>query len=412
MKKIMAVNAGSSSLKFQLLNMPMKGEEKGEEVLIEGLFERIGLDSAQFTIKYKPDGVNLVKETKKVDLPDHAAAVKILIETLIAKGIVKNIDEIDGVGHRVVHGGENFKDSSVIDEAVIKEIERIADLAPLHNPANLIGIKAFRELLPNAVQVVVFDTSFHQTMPPESYMYAVPYEWYEKYGVRKYGFHGTSHKYVAMQAAKYLKRPLEELRLVTAHIGNGGSLAAIKYGKCVDTSMGFTPLAGIPMGTRSGSIDPAIIEFIAKKENLNIFEILNILNKKSGYIGIYKESSDARDLRDAQEAGNKFADLVINMQNKSICDFISSYYGYMGGIDAILFTAGIGEKSPQTREEICDRLSEAFGIYIDKELNKIKGEFLDLSLPQSKIKVLVIPTNEELMIAWDVMRLGYGQTQN
>lgn len=411
MKKIMAVNAGSSSLKFQLLNMPMKGEGKEEEVLIEGLFERIGLDYAQITIKFKPDGINLVKETKRVDLRDHATAVKILIETLIAKGIVSSIDEIDGVGHRVVHGGENFKDSAIIDEAVIKEIERISDLAPLHNPANLIGIKAFRKILPNVVQVVVFDTSFHQTMPAESYMYAVPYEWYEKYGVRKYGFHGTSHKYVAMQAAKYLKRPLEELKLITAHIGNGGSLAAIKQGKCVDTSMGFTPLAGIPMGTRSGSIDPAIIEFIAKKENLDIHEITSILNKKSGYIGIYKESSDARDLRDAQEAGNQLADLVINMQNKSICDFISSYYGYMGGLDVIIFTAGIGEKSPQTREEICDRLSEAFGVYIDKELNKIKGEFLDLSLPHSKVKVLVIPTNEELMIALDVMRLGYGQTQ-
>lgn len=405
MKKIIAVNAGSSSLKFQLLQMP---EDNNQEVfvMIEGLFERIGLDCPVLTIKYRPDGENLVKERKEILFKNHAEAVEALIAILIEKRIVSSLNEIAGIGHRIVHGGERFKDSVILDDEVIKEIEKVSDLAPLHNPANLIGIRAFQKALPNVIQVGVFDTSFHQTMPEESYMYAVPFEWYEKYGVRKYGFHGTSHKYVALEASRYLKKPIEELRLVTAHIGNGGSLAAIKYGKCVDTSMGFTPLAGIPMGTRSGSIDPAIIEFIANKENLNIHEITAILNKKSGYLGIFGCSSDARDLRDAQSAGSHLADLVIEMQNKSIADYISSYYGYMGGIDAIIFTAGIGEKSPQTREEVCDRLAEAYGIKIDKKLNEVKGEFLDLSLPDSKIKVLVIPTNEELMIALDVMRLS------
>lgn len=405
MKKIIAVNAGSSSLKFQLLLMPVDSK-KEVDVMIEGLFERIGLDFPVLTIKYRPDGVNLIKERKEILFKDHAEAVEALIAILLEKQIVKSLNEIAGVGHRIVHGGEHFKDSVILNDEVIKEIEKVSDLAPLHNPANLIGIKAFKKVLPNVIQVGVFDTSFHQTMAEEAFMYAVPFEWYEKYGVRKYGFHGTSHKYVALEASKYLKRPLEELKLVTAHIGNGGSLAAIKYGKCIDTSMGFTPLAGIPMGTRSGSIDPAIIEFIANKEKLNINEITSILNKRSGYLGIYGSSSDARDLRDAQSEGSHLANLIIEMQNKSIADYISAYFGYMGGIDAIIFTAGIGEKSPQTREEVCDRLAEAYGIKIDRKLNEIKGEFLDLSLPDSKIKVLVIPTNEELMIALDVMRLS------
>ena len=398
MEKIMAVNAGSSSLKFQILNMP------AEEVISEGIVEKIGLSDPCMTIKYFVNGEK-VKESFDLNIKNHADAVKVLLNTLLEKNILGSLEELTGVGHRVLHGGKKFTESILVDEEVINTIIEVSVLGPLHNPANVTGIKAFKEVLPNVPQVAVFDTSFHQTMEPEAYMYAVPYEWYEKYDVRRYGFHGTSHKYVSLEAAKYLGKKPEEVRIVTVHIGNGASLAAVKYGKCVDTSMGLTPLAGIPMGTRSGDIDPAIIEYINGQTGLSAAEITTILNKKSGYTGIWGGSSDARDLRDAQEAGNKLADLVIQMQNKGICDYISRYYGYMGGIDAIVFTAGIGEKSPQTREEVCDRLAEAYGIKINKELNQIKGEFLDLTAPGSKIKVLVIPTNEELMIARDVMRL-------
>ena len=398
MEKIMAVNAGSSSLKFQILEMP------AETVLTEGLVEKIGLSDPGMVIKYYVDG-KLVKEAISLDIQNHADAVKVVLDTLLAKNILKSLDELTGVGHRVLHGGMKFIDSVLIDEKNLEDIISLFPLGPLHMPANVTGIKACQKVLPNVPQVAVFDTSFHQTMPAESYMYAVPWEWYEKYQVRRYGFHGTSHKYVSMEAAKYLGKKPEELRLVTVHIGNGASLAAVKYGKCVDTSMGLTPLAGIPMGTRSGDIDPAVVEFICEQTGMNVKEVTNALNKKSGYTGVYGGSSDARDLRDAQEAGDERADLVIQMQNKGICDYISRYYGYMGGIDAIIFTAGIGEKSPQTREEVCDRLAEPFGVAIDKEKNLIKGEFLDLTAPGSKIKVLVVPTNEELMIARDVMRL-------
>ena len=398
MEKIMAVNAGSSSLKFQILEMP------AETVLTEGLVEKIGLSDPGMVIKYYVDG-KLVKEAISLDIENHADAVKVVLDTLLAKNILKSLDELTGVGHRVLHGGMKFIDSVLIDEKNLEDIISLFPLGPLHMPANVTGIKACQKVLPNVPQVAVFDTSFHQTMPAESYMYAVPWEWYEKYQVRRYGFHGTSHKYVSMEAAKYLGKKPEELRLVTVHIGNGASLAAVKYGKCVDTSMGLTPLAGIPMGTRSGDIDPAVVEFICEQTGMNVKEVTNALNKKSGYTGVYGGSSDARDLRDAQEAGDERADLVIQMQNKGICDYISRYYGYMGGIDAIIFTAGIGEKSPQTREEVCDRLAEPFGVAIDKEKNLIKGEFLDLTAPGSKIKVLVVPTNEELMIARDVMRL-------
>ena len=398
MEKIMAVNAGSSSLKFQILEMP------AETVLTEGLVEKIGLSDPGMVIKYYVDG-KLVKEAISLDIKNHADAVKVVLDTLLAKNILKSLDELTGVGHRVLHGGMKFIDSVLIDEKNLEDIISLFPLGPLHMPANVTGIKACQKVLPNVPQVAVFDTSFHQTMPAESYMYAVPWEWYEKYQVRRYGFHGTSHKYVSMEAAKYLGKKPEELRLVTVHIGNGASLAAVKYGKCVDTSMGLTPLAGIPMGTRSGDIDPAVVEFICEQTGMNVKEVTNALNKKSGYTGVYGGSSDARDLRDAQEAGDERADLVIQMQNKGICDYISRYYGYMGGIDAIIFTAGIGEKSPQTREEVCDRLAEPFGVAIDKEKNLIKGEFLDLTAPGSKIKVLVVPTNEELMIARDVMRL-------
>lgn len=395
MSKIMAVNAGSSSLKFQLLEMP-------EEIVItEGLLERIGIENPTFTIKY-----NGMKETTIVKADNHAEGVQLLLDALIEKGILKHLDEIVGVGHRILHCGEKYSDSVVMDDEAINVVESVSDLGPLHNPANLTGIRAFKKALPNVVQVGVFDTSYHLTMPDESYMYGVPYEWYEKYHVRKYGFHGTSHKYVAAEAAKYLGKPLEELRLITAHLGNGASLAAIKYGKVVDTSMGLTPLDGLPMGTRSGMIDPAIIEFICHKEHKTVEEVTRILNKESGYLGFYGKSSDARDLRAAQAEGDYKADLILRMQEKKVVDFIGSYFAYMGGVDAIIFTAGIGEKSPQTRQEICERLKEPFGIEINVERNKIKGELIELTEPGAKIRVLVVPTNEELMIARDVMRLG------
>lgn len=390
----MAINAGSSSLKFQLLEMP---EEK---VIVEGIIERIGLGESIFTIK-----LNGQKEKKSGKIKNHSEAVQALLAALIEKKIVASLDEIAGVGHRVVHGGEKFKDSVRIDEEVIKQIEMVSDLAPLHNPANLIGIKAFIEALPNVPEVAVFDTAFHQTMAPDAYMYSVPYEWYEKYGIRKYGFHGTSHKYVAEKVAEFMGKDVKTLKIITVHVGNGGSLAAVKYGKCVDTSMGLTPLEGIPMGTRSGSIDPAIIEFIARKENKTLTEITEILNKKSGYLGVSGLSSDARDLRDAQLQGNERAILAIELQNKKMADYIGSYFIYMGGVDAIVFTAGIGENSDETRQEVCERIS-ALGVKIDLEKNKVRSELREISTPDSKVRVFLVPTNEELVIARDVIRLS------
>lgn len=400
MKKVMAVNAGSSSLKFQLLLMPE------ETVIVEGIVERIGFEDAGFTIKYQGQ-----KEKKVLPVADHGEAVKIVLDTLISKGIVKSLEEISGVGHRVLHCGDRYADSVIIDDEVIDVIDSVSDLGPLHNPANLIGIKAFMKALPGVIEVAVFDTSFHLTMPEEAYMYAVPYHWYEKYGVRRYGFHGTSHRYVSHEAARFLGKPIEDLRIITVHLGNGCSLAAVKNGKVVDTSMGLTPLEGLPMGTRSGSIDPAIIGFIADKEGLTAQEVINKLNYESGYLGISGISSDARDLRKAvEEENHHLANLAIQIQNKRIVDYIASYYVYMGGAEAIVFTAGIGERSPETREEVCERLKEALGVEIDKQKNietwGIEGE---ISTPNSKIKVLVIPTNEELLIARDVVRLAKTQ---
>jgi len=396
MYKIMAVNAGSSSLKFQLLEMPE------EEVITEGLIERIGLDEPNFVIKYLGK-----KEENIVKAANHEEAVQILLNALLEKGIVKSLNEISGVGHRVLHCGDRYNDSVIMDDEAISVVEGVNDLGPLHNPANLTGIKAFRKILPNVVQVGVFDTSFHLTMADEAYMYAVPYEWYENYHVRKYGFHGTSYKYVSAEAARRLGVDLKSLKMIICHLGNGASLAAIKDGHVVDTSMGLTPLDGIPMGTRSGSIDPAIIEYISRKANLTVSQINTILNKKSGYIGFHHESSDARDLRSAQNSGDKRADLILRMQEKRIVDYIGSYYAYMGGCDVIVFTAGIGEKSPQTRYEIGLRLKEAFGVEIDEQANlDTFGKYGVISTKNSKIKVLVVPTNEELMIARDVMRLG------
>lgn len=394
MKKIMAVNAGSSSLKFQLLEMP------NETVITEGIIERIGLKDAYYTIKFNGN-----KHKEVLPVANHAVAVQILLKDLVSKNIIKDLTEISGVGHRIVHGGEKFNQSVLIDKDVIEEITNLCDLAPLHNPANLIGIKAFQNALPDDVkQVAVFDTAFHQTMEKETYLYATPYEWYEKYGIRKYGAHGTSHEYVAKECAKLMNKPLEELKLITLHLGNGASISAISGGKCVDTSMGLTPLEGIPMGTRSGNIDPAIIEFIANKEGYTISEILNILNKKSGYLGVSGVSNDSRDLENGMEAGNERCKLALDIQYKRIADYIGSYYVTLGGVDAIIFTAGIGENSSRCRSEIIDRI-KVLGIEIDEQANNVRGVPTLITTKESKVKAYLIPTNEELVIARDTLRL-------
>ncbi len=392
MAKIMAVNAGSSSLKFKLLELP---EEK---VITNGVVERIGLDDAIYSIT-----VNGKKEKQVLAIKDHAVAVKLVLDDLVKRQIVKCLDEIEGVGHRVVQGGWYFKDSALVTDDVIKKIEKLSVLAPLHNPAHVVGIKAFQKALPDVPQVVVFDTSFHQTMEPETYMYATPYEWYEKHHIRKYGAHGISHKYVAGVCLDLLKK--KNAKIVTLHIGNGASLAAVKNGKVVDTTMGLTPLEGIPMGTRSGNIDPTVLQVINEKEGLSIQELIYILNNKSGYLGVSGVSHDSRDVEEAMNAGNKRAKLALDIQFKRIADYIGSYYVLMGGLDAIVFTAGIGENSWYCRQEISRRL-KVLGVEIDEEFNKkTRGQLKELSTPKSKVKVYIIPTDEEVMIARDVVRI-------
>ncbi len=392
MAKIMAVNAGSSSLKFKLLELP---EEK---VITNGVVERIGLDDAIYSIT-----VNGKKEKQVLAIKDHAVAVKLVLDDLVKRQIVKCLDEIEGVGHRVVQGGWYFKDSALVTDDVIKKIEKLSVLAPLHNPAHVVGIKAFQKALPDVPQVVVFDTSFHQTMEPDTYMYATPYEWYEKHHIRKYGAHGTSHKYVAGVCLDLLKK--KNAKIVTLHIGNGASLAAVKNGKVVDTTMGLTPLEGIPMGTRSGNIDPTVLQVINEKEGLSIQELIYILNNKSGYLGVSGVSHDSRDVEEAMNAGNKRAKLALDIQFKRIADYIGSYYVLMGGLDAIVFTAGIGENSWYCRQEISRRL-KVLGVEIDEEFNKkTRGQLKELSTPKSKVKVYIIPTDEEVMIARDVVRI-------
>ncbi len=392
--KIMSVNAGSSSLKFQLLEMPQ------EEVLVEGLVENIGTgEMGAYTIK-----INDEKFKSKLVFENHGQAVDMMLNDLIERNIISSLDEIEGVGHRVVHGGVRFTQSAVITPEVVKEIEDVIPLAPLHNPAHLTGIEAFQKALPNVFQIVVFDTAFHQTMASDAYMYAVPYEWYENHKVRKYGAHGTSHQFVAQRTAEIMGKPIEELKIVTLHIGNGASLAAVKGGKCVDTSMGLGPLAGIPMGTRSGTIDPTIVEYINKMENLDIKQILNILNKESGYKGVSGLSNDSRILEDAADEGHERANLILEMQAKSVADYIGSYYVYMGGIDAIVFTAGIGENNGSFRRRVLDRV-KVLGVEYNPEVINVRKEEIELSTPESKIKAYVVPTNEELAIARDVVRL-------
>ncbi|MCM3569606.1 acetate kinase [Neobacillus mesonae] len=393
MAKIIAINAGSSSLKFQLFEMP------SEKVITKGLIERIGLNDSIFNITA---GDEKIKET--LDIPDHEVAVKLLLDKLTSLGIIKSLSEIDGIGHRVVHGGEEFNDSVVITEEVLAKIDVLSELAPLHNPANVTGIRAFKRVLPNVPAVAVFDTAFHQTMPESSYLYSLPFEYYEKYGIRKYGFHGTSHKYVSRRAAELLGRPLEQLRLISCHLGNGASIAAIQGGKSIDTSMGFTPLAGVTMGTRSGNIDPALIPFIMEKTGKTADEVLEILNKKSGMLGVSGFSSDLRDIEIEAKKGNDRAQLALDVFSNRIHKYIGSYAARMYGVDAIIFTAGIGENSDVIRENVLKGL-EFMGVYWDPALNKVRGQEAFINYPHSPVKVLIIPTNEEVMIARDVIRL-------
>ena len=397
MAKIMAVNAGSSSIKFQLLEMP------AEEVIASGVMERIGLAEGIFTLKYQGK-----KEETHPVLPTHAEGVQLLLDTLVEKGIVKSLDEISGVGHRIVQGGEYFKDSTLVDGPdgeVVKRIADLSDLAPLHNPAHIIGIKAFQKALPKVPEVVVFDTVFHQTMPEEAYMYATPYEWYEKYGIRKYGAHGTSHKFVSERCAELMGKPLKDTKIIVCHLGNGASICAVEGGKCKDTSMGLTPLEGIPMGTRSGNIDPTVVSYICEKENKTATEVVTILNKKSGYLGVSGRSNDARDVTKGMNDGDHRCKLTFDLQSKRIVDYIGSYYVYMGGCDAICFTAGMGENLKHLRMNVCSRLG-VLGVKIDEKLNDTFSDERIISTPDSKIKVYIIPTNEEVMIARDTVRVA------
>lgn len=389
--KILSVNAGSSSLKFQMYEMP---EEK---VLISGLFERIGIGNSFYTIK-----LNGEKIKKEANLIDHGDAVKILCDELIQNNVIKSLDEIEAVGHRMVHGGSDYPNSTIIDEDVLKVVEGLVDLAPIHVPANLIGVRAFQELIPNAKAVAVFDTSFHQTLPKEAYLYAVPYEWYEKYGVRKYGFHGTSHKFVAQRMNEILGK--NDTKLITCHIGSGGSVSAILNGKCIDTSLGFTPNAGIMMGTRSGDIDYAIIPFIMEKTGMTFAEVDNILNRKSGLAGMSGVGSDLRDVEQAISDGDEQAKLAFDMYVRHIVEYIAKYYVLLGGCDAIVMTAGCGENSSYMREKICERLS-VLGVELDSSANDMRGLERKVSTDNSKIPVWVIPTDEELMIARDTYNL-------
>jgi len=388
--KIIAVNAGSSSLKFQLLEMP---EEK---VITSGLVERIGHENAVFQIK-----VNGEKVTVEQPILDHKVAVSLLLDGLVKYNIISSLNEIEGVGHRVVQGGETFKSSTVITDEVIEQIRDLNDLAPLHNPANITGIESFKKALPNVSQVAVFDTSFHNTMDELAYLYATPYEWYEKYGVRKYGFHGTSHQYVSEKAYEKLGNP--KAKIIVCHLGNGASLCAVDGGKSVDTSMGLTPLEGIPMGTRSGNVDPAVLKLIADKEKRSFDSVLNDLNKKSGYLGVSGISNDSRDIDAAMNEGNHRAYLAHKVQVKRIADYIGSYYVYMGGLDAICFTAGIGENSSTIRKNILEAV-KVLGIDLDEEQNAQRGE-REITKPGSKVRAFIIPTNEEVMIAREVVRL-------
>lgn len=389
--KIMSINAGSSSLKFSLFNMDT------DEVLISGLFERIGIDGSCYTLKY-----NDYKIKDEVVMENHSDAVKILMEKLVEIGVVSSLEEISGIGHRIVHGGALYKESVIVTDKVLDDIIALSDLAPLHNPAHATCIKSFREALPNTPMAVVFDTAFHQTIPMERFLYPVPYEWYLDYQVRKYGAHGTSHRYVAEYLAKKLGR--DDLNIICCHLGNGGSVTAISNGKCMDTSMGFTPHAGIMMGTRSGDIDVSMVPYVMEKAGKSAGEVMDDLNKKSGLLGISGLSSDSRDIENGIKEGNERCILAQNMYVNSIVKYIAQYYVLLGHVDIIAFTAGIGERSPDTRSDVIEKLS-CLGINLDPEKNNVKGEFAKISSDKSTVDVYVVPTNEELMIAEDTLNL-------
>lgn len=394
--KILVINCGSSSLKYQFIDM------KDESVLAKGLVERIGIEGS--VLKHEKTGME--KQTITAEMPNHEVALKLVMDALINEsyGVIKDFKEIDAVGHRVVHGGEDFANSVLIDDKVMKSIEDCIDLAPLHNPPNIIGIKACQKLLPGVKMVAVFDTAFHQTMPDYAYMYAIPYEYYEKYKIRRYGFHGTSHRFVSKRASELMGKKIEQCNIITCHLGNGASVAAIKNGKTIDTSMGFTPLEGLIMGTRSGDIDPAVIPFLSEKEKMSIKEIDTLLNKKSGVLGVSGVSSDFRDIEGEAEKGNDRARLALDMFHTRVKKYIGAYMAELGNVDAVVFTAGLGENSAESRKEICKGL-ESLGIEIDVDANKTRGKEQLISKKDSKIKVFVIPTNEELVIARDTLEI-------
>ena len=394
---ILVINCGSSSLKFQLINA------ESEEVLAKGLCERIGIDGR---LTYQPAGGE--KEISEKAMPTHTEAIQFVIDALTNEktGVVKSLSEIGAVGHRIVHGGEKFASSVVITEEVKKAVEECNDLAPLHNPANLIGVEACEKLMPGTPMVAVFDTAFHQTMPEKAYMYGLPYEYYEKYKVRRYGFHGTSHSYVSKKAAEVMGKAYDEVKTIVCHLGNGASVSAVLNGKSVDTSMGLTPLEGLVMGTRSGDIDPAIMEFIAQKENLDIEGIMNVLNKKSGVFGLSGEiSSDFRDLTGAMAEGDKKAKIALEVFDYRVAKYIGAYAAAMNGVDDIVFTAGIGENVSYVREQVCSYLGY-LGVELDPDANeKFRGEQGEITKPGCKVRVFVIPTNEELAIARETLAL-------
>lgn len=392
--KILVVNCGSSSLKFQLI------DSETEEVAASGLCERIGLDGA---LIYKVNGDKIKQE---IDLPDHEVAIKKVLDTLLDKeiGVLTSLDEIGAIGHRMVHGGEKFSSSVIINEEIIKQIETCNDLAPLHNPANLLGVRACQEVMPDVPNVVVFDTAFHQTMPSKAYLYALPKEYYEKYGVRRYGFHGTSHSFVSKRLAELAGLDINNSRMIICHIGSGASISAIKDGKSVDTSMGMTPLEGLMMGTRSGDMDPAIIEFICQKENITVQEMTTILNKKSGALGLSGLSNDYRDLVEAAQGGNQDAINALDVMVYRVIKYIGAYYMALGGVDAIALTAGVGENNLELRAKIVEGLA-AIGIKLDVEANAVRGDERKISTDDSAAQVWVVPTNEELAIARETARL-------
>lgn len=392
---ILVINCGSSSLKYQLINSETEG------VRAKGLCERIGIDGM---LTYQPEGGE--KEKSEIAMPTHTEAINAVLAALTNEksGVIKSLSEVGAVGHRVVHGGEKFTSSCLINDESMKAIEECNDLAPLHNPANLIGIRACQELMPGVPMVAVFDTAFHQTMPDVAYTYGIPYEYYEKYKVRRYGFHGTSHSYVSKRTAEIVGKPYDQMKIIVCHLGNGASISAVNCGKSVDTSMGLTPLEGLVMGTRSGDLDPAIIDFVGKKEGLSLDEMNEVLNKKSGMLGISGVSSDGRDLEAAAETGNKRAQLALDVFDYRVIKYIGAYAAAMNGVDAIAFTAGIGENNIKMRKDVCSSLTY-LGVKLDEEKNNVRGEERIISADDSKVQVLLVPTNEELAIARETLAL-------